>query len=184
MQENANTMHQQRTLPSYAPIRLLQIHSSFTSPAFKDSQRKLQHNNGEGRANLRGGGKHRHVQGDVDEAGAASAEALVLTQAHLLVSDDPPFGKVHQEDVTRGQAALVSNVLRLHIHDAHLTGHDHPVVLGQVVPARPEAIPVQGGPDKAAISEGHQGRAVPGLHDCAVKSVEVLLVLQQQVEQG
>ena len=52
----------------------------------------------------------------------------------------------------------------------------------QVVATRAQAVSVKGGANEAAICEGHQRRAIPWLHDCAVEPVEVTLVLHARIQ--
>ena len=60
----------------------------------------------------------------------------------FLVRNDSAFIEVHEEHFSRLQASLVGHVLRLDIHDADLTGHDHPIILGDVVPAWTKAVSI------------------------------------------
>jgi len=61
-------------------------------------------------------------------------------------------------------------------HHADFGAEDDAAALGDVVATRAQAVAVQRRADAPPVGEGHQGGAVPGLHDGRVEPVEVLLV--------
>ena len=95
----------------------------------------------------------------------------------LLVVDDAPLGGVHEEDLPGVEALLDENVLRWNVEHADLRRHDHHVVLGHVIPRRPQAIAVEHGTDDRAVGEGNRRRAIPRFHQRRVVLVERLAFL-------
>lgn len=101
--------------------------------------------------------------------------------------------RVHQQHPSGLQAALQNDFRWVHIvhanlnnplknhawldHDwiPHLAGHHHRVVLRDVEPGRPQAVPVEDGADEAAVGEGDEGGAVPGFHGTSGPVVVVSL---------
>ena len=62
------------------------------------------------------------------------------------------------------QAALGDDLGRVDVDDADLRRHHDEVVVGDPVPAGPQAVAVEHGADDRAVGERHAGRAVPRLH--------------------
>ena len=95
----------------------------------------------------------------------------------FTVVDDPAFPGVHQEDTPGVQALLELDVLRGDVQHAHLGGHDHHVVMGDVIARRAQAVPVQYRADDFAVGEGNGGGTVPGFHQAGVVFVKCLALL-------
>ena len=104
--------------------------------------------------------------------GVLAGDALL----ELLVRDDLPEGGVDQEHAARLEPPLLHDRLGGQVEHAHLGGHDHQAVLGDVVARGAQAVAVQHRADADAVREGDGGRAVPGLHEAGVELVERLLV--------
>ena len=90
----------------------------------------------------------------------------------LLVVDDAALAGVDQEHAAGLQAALADDLGRIDVEHADLGGHDHEVVVGHPVAARPQAVAVEHGADHGAVGEGDARRAVPRLHHAGVELVE------------
>ncbi len=90
----------------------------------------------------------------------------------LVVGDDPALGRVDEEHAPGLEAALGDDLVGRDVEDAGFRGHDRPAVPGHVVAGRPEAVPVERGPDADAIGERDRRRPVPGLHQAGVVLVE------------
>eukprot|EP00976_Prorocentrum_cordatum_P012567 251308-Prorocentrum_minimum.AAC.3 len=82
---------------------------------------------------------------------------------HLGVRLHRPVLEVHEENIPGAQAALGDHVLGRDVHHAHLAGHHHLALLGDVVAPGAEAVAVERGADAVTVGEGEQRRAVPGL---------------------
>ncbi len=94
----------------------------------------------------------------------------------LFVRDQPPLFEIDQKDAARLEAALLLHVARLDLQHAHFAGHDHTVVVSQVISRRPQAVAVQDRPDVVAVGKGDRRRPVPGLHQAGVVFVKSPLV--------
>ena len=79
----------------------------------------------------------------------------------FLVRDNSAFIEVHEKHFSGLQTPFVGHVLRFDIHDADLTGHDHPIILSDVVPAWTKAVSIQNRANIATIRERHRGRTIP-----------------------
>jgi hypothetical protein len=90
----------------------------------------------------------------------------------LVVGDDPPLARIHEEDPAGVEPLLDEDVLRRNVEDADFGGHDDEVVLRDVVARRPEPVPVEHGADYRAVREGDRRRPVPGLHERGMVLVE------------
>ncbi len=90
----------------------------------------------------------------------------------LLVVDDAPFAGVDQEHLAGLQPALADDLRRVDVDHADLRRHDHQIVVGHPVPARPQAVAVEHGADHLAVGERDARRAVPRLHHAGVELVE------------
>jgi hypothetical protein len=94
----------------------------------------------------------------------------------LLVGDDALLLRVDEEHAPGLQPPLLLHLLGRDVEDAHLGGHHHQAVVGDVVAGRAQAVAVQRGADHLTVGEGDGGRAVPGLHEAGVELVEGLLL--------
>ena len=94
----------------------------------------------------------------------------------LLVGDDAALLERGHEHLARLQPALLDDLLRRHVEDTGLRGHDEQVLVGEAVAGRAQAVAVERGSDERAVGEGDAGGAVPGLDDAAVELVEGLAV--------
>ena len=99
----------------------------------------------------------------------------------LPVVDDPPLLHVDQEDLARLEPPLLQHLLRLDRQHADLAGHDHQIVLGDVVAAGPQAVAVEHRADQVPVGERDRCGAVPRLHQAGVVFVERLEVRVHQV---
>ncbi len=90
----------------------------------------------------------------------------------LVVPDDPPFLEIDQEHLPGLQPPLDADFLRRNVQHADFARHDDDVVVGHVVAARTQAVPVQHRADVSAVGEGDGRGAVPGLHETGVILVE------------
>ena len=93
----------------------------------------------------------------------------------FLVGDDAAAVEVDQEHPPRLQSPLAEHAFGLDRDDPGLGGHDHQVVVGDVVAAGAEAVAVEHGADVAAVGEDDRRRPVPRLHQAGVVVVERLL---------
>ena len=98
----------------------------------------------------------------------------------FLVRHQSAGYEVDEKHTTGFKSALVPDHGRIHRQHADFAGHDDPVVVGQVVAARPQAVAVQHRTDVLAVREGDGRRTVPGFHHAGVKFVERPLVLGHQ----
>ncbi len=90
----------------------------------------------------------------------------------LLVRNDATLLGVDQEHAPRLQPALAQHAVRRDVQHADLGSHHHQVVLGDVIPRRPQAVAVQHGTDLDAVRECDRGRAIPRFHETGVVLVE------------
>ena len=90
----------------------------------------------------------------------------------LLVLDQSPLGRVHQEHASGLEAALAHHALGRDVEHPDLAGQDHQAVVGHPVAGRAQPVAVEHRADHRAVGEGHGGRAVPGLHERGVVAVE------------
>jgi hypothetical protein len=95
---------------------------------------------------------------------------------HLLVADDASLRGVDEEHLPGLEAALLHDTRGIDVDDAGLAGHDHAVVVGDPVPARPQAVAVEDRTDHGAVGERDRRRAVPRLHERGVVPVEGALL--------
>ena len=106
--------------------------------------------------------------------GAPAGEVVL----QLLVGNQPALFEVDQEHAARLQAALGLHVLRLdRAEHADFAGHDHAVVVREVVARGPQAVAIEHGADVLAVGKRDRRRAVPRLHQATVVFVERPLVL-------
>ena len=91
----------------------------------------------------------------------------------LLVVDDAALLGVDEEHAARLQAALAARTSSGgNVEHAGFGGHDHQVVLGDVVARGAQAVAIEHRADLLAVGEGDRGRAVPRLHQAGVIFVE------------
>ena len=95
----------------------------------------------------------------------------------FLVRDDAPLLGVHEEHPARLQAALFQNVFRRKFQHARLARHHDQIIFRDVIPARPQPIPVKRRTDDFAVSERNGRGAVPRFHQARVKFVERLFLV-------
>ena len=88
-----------------------------------------------------------------------------VTVADLVVPDDAALARVHLEHLAGAQAASLQHVGRVDIDGADLRRQDQPVVTGDVVARRAQAVAVERGAEHAAVGERDGRRAVPRLHE-------------------
>ena len=103
--------------------------------------------------------------------GALASDAAL----QFLVGDDAAAVEVDQEHPPRLQPPLAEHAFGLDGDDAGLGGHDHQVVVGDVVAAGTQTVAVEDRADVAAVGEDDRRRPVPGLHQAGVVVVERLL---------
>ena len=102
---------------------------------------------------------------------------LAKSLLQLVVGNQPALLEIDEEHAARLQAALGLDVLRLDPQHAHFAGHDHAVVVREVVARRPQAVAIEHRADVLAVGERDRRRAVPRLHQAGVVFVERPLVL-------
>ena len=111
------------------------------------------------------------------------AVGVLLGQSILnlaIVVDFSLLG-IDKQYLTRLQPALLGNLRGVEVHDTHLAGHHHGVVLGDGIARRAQSVAVQHASGKTAVAEQQGGRAVPGLHEDGVILVEGLEVFADGV---
>ena len=86
----------------------------------------------------------------------------------LFVTDNAALLRIDQEHPSGLEPSFLQDAFRLNFEHPYLGTHDDQVILGDVVPRRPEAVAVQDGPHAGAVGEGDGGRAIPGLHQATV----------------
>ena len=84
------------------------------------------------------------------------------------------FLSINQEDLTRLEASLLSNLSWVEVHHTHLGCHYHHIVLGDGVAGRAQTITVEHTTGKAAIAEEQSSRTIPWLHQDRVILIECL----------
>ena len=97
---------------------------------------------------------------------------------NLIIRHNAALLEIHEEQAARLQPALGTHVGRINRDRAHLTGHDHAVIVRFIIAARTQPVAVEHGTDVFAVSKGNRSRAVPRLHDAAVVLVKVALGLR------
>ena len=118
-----------------------------------------------------------HVLADPVGVGLRGGDAVL----QLLVGDDALLRGVHEEHAAGLQAALGDDLAGRDVQDARLRGHHHPVVRGDPVARRAQAVAVQRGAHEDAVRERDRGRAVPGLHQRGVELVERALLRRHRL---
>ncbi len=86
----------------------------------------------------------------------------------FFVRDNPSGNRIHQEHLTRLQAALLEDLFRRNRQYTRLGGHDDLIIAGDIVAAGTQAITIQHGADAAAIGKTDGGRPIPGFHQAGV----------------
>ena len=99
---------------------------------------------------------------------------LHILALELLVLDNAALTGVNQEDAAGAQTLLELDIFRRHIQHPHLGGHDHHVVMGDIVAGRAQAVAIQHRADDLAVCERNGRRAVPGFHQTGVILIERL----------
>ena len=94
----------------------------------------------------------------------------------LAVVDDAAGDGVDEQHLARLQTPLLDDAFGVDLDRPDLGGADDAVVVGDVVPARPQAVPVEVGAAVSAVREGEERGAVPGLHHAGGPLVEGGLV--------
>ena len=86
----------------------------------------------------------------------------------LLVRDDAPLDRVHQEHFSRLQTTLALHLLSGNVEHSRLRSHHHQAVMRDDVAAGAETVAIESRPDYTPVGEGDRGRTVPGLHHARV----------------
>ena len=89
---------------------------------------------------------------------------------------DLAFLGVNQQNLAGLQTALLGNLSGVEVHDTHLTGHYHHVVLGDGVTGGAQTVAVEHTAGISAVAEKQGCRTVPRLHQDGVVFVESLEV--------
>jgi hypothetical protein len=100
--------------------------------------------------------------------------ALAISCLDFLVRNDAALFKVDQQHLARLQAPLLDDLFSGNRQHAGFRRHDHPVIVGDDIAGRTQAVAVERRADLAAVGEGHRGRAVPRLHQRGMVFVERL----------
>lgn len=90
----------------------------------------------------------------------------------FFVGDQTSLFEIDEEHLARLQAALDLDVVGIDVEHAHFAGHDDLVVVGDVVAAGTQPVPVQTGSDEVSVGEGDARRSVPRLLQGGVELVE------------
>ncbi len=98
----------------------------------------------------------------------------------FLVRDQPPLLEIDQKHAARFEAPLLLDQSGVDTQHSDLAGHDHPIVVCQVITTRPQAVAVQHGADVTAVGESDRSRTVPWLHQARVVLVESAFVIRHQ----
>ena len=85
-------------------------------------------------------------------------------------------GQVCQQHLPGLEPGLLHDLLRRDVQHPHLGGEDQRLIVGEIPPAGPQAVPVQYRAYRVAVGEHDGRRAVPGLHHGGVVVVEVPLL--------
>ena len=88
---------------------------------------------------------------------------------------------VDQQDLTRLQTGLLSNLRRIEVHYTYLRGHHHRIVLGDGVTSRTESVTVEHTTGKTTVREQQGGRTVPWLHQDGMVLIESFQILTDRV---
>ena len=79
----------------------------------------------------------------------------------LVVRDDAALLEGRDEHPARPEPALADDLLRGHVEDSRLRGHDEHVVVGQAVARGPQPVAVEGRADERPVRERDRGRDRP-----------------------
>ena len=91
----------------------------------------------------------------------------------FVVVDDATLLDVDEEDPARLEASLTLDVGGVDRENSDLAREDDPLVLGDPVARRAQAIAVEHRSHHLAVTEGHRGGSVPRLHQRRVVAVEI-----------
>ncbi len=105
---------------------------------------------------------------------AVGLTAGVVRLQFLVVHQFSPHG-VHQQHFSRAEPILPDNDFLGNVQHAHLAGENQPTVIGDIVPAGPQTVPVENRAHDVAVAEQDRGRAVPGLQHGGVVLVKIPL---------
>ena len=94
----------------------------------------------------------------------------------LVVGEQHAALCVHQQHFARAQTILANNVRLVDVQHPHLGREDQPVVIGEIIPGRPQAVAVKERAHQLSVGKEDRGRTVPGLHHGGVIAVHVPLL--------
>ena len=92
----------------------------------------------------------------------AASVALICAIAQQF-----PLRGIDGDHLARAQPALFHHRAVIQVDAAHLGAERENAILGQLVPRRAQAVPVQAGAHGEAIGKDQRGRAVPRLAQCS-----------------
>ena len=120
-----------------------------------------------------GAGRRQAV--DVDLASANPLGVGMRGRQRLLelcVGHQPALCGINEQHASGTQALAQHDLLFGHGQHTRLGGHDHQLVGGDAVTARPQAVAIEDGADDGAVREGQRGGPVPRFHQRGVVLVE------------
>ena len=91
----------------------------------------------------------------------------------FVVVDDALFIRIDEEHLARFQAAFIEDVFRRDVDDADFGTYDDPVVAGDIVAGRAQAVAVEHAADDRAVAEADSCRAVPLFEHEVMVAVEI-----------
>ena len=99
----------------------------------------------------------------------------------FVVVDDALFIRIDEEHLARFQAAFIEDVFRRDVDDADFGTYDDPVVAGDIIAGRTQAVAVEHASSVAPVAEEQGGRPVPRFHQDGVVLIESLQVFADGV---
>ena len=98
----------------------------------------------------------------------------------FVVVDDALFIRIDEEHLARFQAAFIEDVFRRDVDDADFGTYDDPVVAGDIVAGRAQAVAVEHAADDRAVAEADSCRAVPLFEHEVMVAVEITFFIAHE----
>ncbi len=90
----------------------------------------------------------------------------------LFIADDAALLQIHDKHFARLQSPFLNHMGRVHGQHTAFAGHDNPVIIGNTITGRAQAVAVKRGADYFSIAEADGCRPVPWLHDGSMEFIK------------
>ena len=96
-----------------------------------------------------------------------------ITMLTFIIGNNGLRFSIYQKNLTRLQTGFLYDMLRSQVQYTGFRRQDQTIIIGNIIPGRPQSITIQRRSDKVAIRKQNGRRPIPGFHHSCIVMIEI-----------